>query len=172
MAEKSPAEERCEVLLLAANNGRADIASTALEAERADPSGDVAALLAAQVDPVQGSALHVACRKGYVDVVRLLLLRGAPAALRDGKGRLPYEVAAAEAPSEKLGAVHAAFEAELFKHCASGSVEDVAALIDGGVSLACQQAGYSPLAWAELFEQSEIVQYLEGRLSSNSSGEA
>jgi len=160
------------VLLLAATNGRADIASAALEAERGDPAGDVTALLAAQVDPVQGTALHVACSKGYVDVVRLLLLRGAPAALRDGEGKFPFEVATAKAPSDKLGAVHAAFEAELFKHCASGSVEDVAALIDGGVSLACQQAGYSPIAWAELFEQSEIAQYLEGRLSGNSGKEA
>eukprot|EP00931_Biecheleriopsis_adriatica_P117093 TRINITY_DN92645_c0_g1_i1.p1 TRINITY_DN92645_c0_g1~~TRINITY_DN92645_c0_g1_i1.p1 ORF type:complete len:943 (+),score=197.60 TRINITY_DN92645_c0_g1_i1:115-2829(+) len=133
----------------------------ALEQEGADPDGDVLGLLSAQLEPAKGTALHEACRAGNVDVVRLLLLRGAPADLRDAQGKAAFEVASAECPAQKFGAVRAAFEAELFKRCASGDTAGAEALAYGGLDLACEQAGYSPWAWANLFEQTATAQRIE-----------
>ncbi|CAJ1388974.1 unnamed protein product [Effrenium voratum] len=134
----SPAEERCQVLHYAAGAGRADIISLAIEQEIADEAGDVLRLLSSQAE--KGTALHEACRCGHVDVVRLLLLRGAPPELPDAAGRAAFEVAKAECPPARLGPVRAAFEAELFKRCASGDTVGAEALARGGLELNCTQA--------------------------------
>ncbi|CAK9085068.1 Inversin [Durusdinium trenchii] len=157
MGDLSPAEERRQVLLYAAGSGRADIISMAIEQETAE-GGDVASLLTSQ-DEKKGTALHEACRNGHLDVVRLLLLRGAPADARDGHGQSPFQVAA-ECP-EKFEKLRGAFEAELFKRCATGDTAGAEALAKGGMDLKCTQAGYSPWAWARLFDATDTADRME-----------
>ncbi|CAK0850434.1 unnamed protein product [Prorocentrum cordatum] len=156
-----------EVLIWAATNARSDVLAHALDEERKDPDGDVAELLAAQ--PVvpgeqqpKGTALHVACRAGHVDIVRLLLLRNAPLGVCDHQRKTPYEAAVEGAPTAKLAQVRGAFEAELFKRAAGGDVsgaEAIArALMAGGVDVSsCDQGGYTPVAWAELFRRPPVA---------------
>lgn len=107
----------------------------------------------------KGTALHEACRNGHLDVVRLLLLRGAPADARDGHGQSPFQVAA-ECP-EKFEKLRGAFEAELFKRCATGDTAGAEALAKGGMDLKCTQAGYSPWAWARLFDATDTADRME-----------
>eukprot|EP00439_Symbiodinium_sp_Y106_P071794 s1878_g12.t31 len=159
-----PSEERRQVLHYAAVHGRADLISLAIEQEIAVPFPRLAAettggasleevtkALLAWQNEEKGTALHEACRAGHVDVVRLLLLRGAPANERDALGRAAYQVAVSEGPAERSCQLQAAFEAELFKRCAQGDLAGAEALAVGGIDLNCEQAGYSPWAWAELF---------------------
>eukprot|EP00439_Symbiodinium_sp_Y106_P071784 s1878_g12.t21 len=152
-----PSEERRQVLHYAAVHGRADLISLAIEQEiAAETTGgasleEVTKALLAWQNEEKGTALHEACRAGHVDVVRLLLLRGAPANERDALGRAAYQVAVSEGPAERSCQLQAAFEAELFKRCAQGDLAGAEALAVGGIDLNCEQAGYSPWAWAELF---------------------
>eukprot|EP00439_Symbiodinium_sp_Y106_P071790 s1878_g12.t27 len=130
-----PSEERRQVLHYAAVHGRADLISLAIEQEIAVPFPRLAAettggasleevtkALLAWQNEEKGTALHEACRAGHVDVVRLLLLRGAPANERDALGRAAYQVAVSEGPAERSCQLQAAFEAELFKRCAQGDL--------------------------------------------------
>ncbi|CAE7238672.1 ankrd1 [Symbiodinium sp. CCMP2592] len=161
-----PSEERRQVLHYAAVHGRADLISLAIEQEiAADPTGaspeKVTKALLAWQNEDKGTALHEACRAGHVDVVRLLLLRGAPANERDALGRAAYQVAASEGPAERSSQLRAAFEAELFKRCAQGDLAGAEALAVGGIDLNCEQAGYSPWAWADLFGQSSLAERMQ-----------
>ena len=159
MAAPTPAEERRQVLHYAAGNGRADIVSLAIEQEIAD-NGDVTSLLASQDE--KGTALHEACRNGHVDVARLLLLRGAPADVHDANGKAPFQVALAECPSAKFDQLRAAFEAELFKRCATGDTAGAESLARGGLDLKeAKQAGYSPWGWANLFDATATAERME-----------
>ncbi|CAE7778798.1 anks1b [Symbiodinium microadriaticum] len=155
-----PSEERRQVLHYAAVHGRADLISLAIEQEiAADPSAspeEVTRKLLGWQNEAKGTALHEACRAGHVDVVRMLLLRGAPANERDALGRAAFQVVS-EGPAEKSRQLQAAFEAELFKRCAQGDLAGAEALALGGIDLNCEQAGYSPWAWAELFGQSSVA---------------
>eukprot|EP00439_Symbiodinium_sp_Y106_P071783 s1878_g12.t20 len=123
-----PSEERRQVLHYAAVHGRADLISLAIEQEiAAETTGgasleEVTKALLAWQNEEKGTALHEACRAGHVDVVRLLLLRGAPANERDALGRAAYQVAVSEGPAERSCQLQAAFEAELFKRCAQGDL--------------------------------------------------
>lgn len=160
-APASPEEERRAVLRFAIENGRADIVSRALDEEKKDPDGNLDALLSAELDDSKSSALHMACRAGNVDIIRVLLLRGGRADLRDSKGSSPYEVAASDSPANKFPAIRSAFEAELFTRCANGATDSALQIISGGLDIhTCEQAGYSPVAWAQLFEQHDTVQRL------------
>eukprot|EP00439_Symbiodinium_sp_Y106_P071792 s1878_g12.t29 len=169
-----PSEERRQVLHYAAVHGRADLISLAIEQEIAVPFPRLAAettggasleevtkALLAWQNEEKGTALHEACRAGHVDVVRLLLLRGAPANERDALGRAAYQVAVSEGPAERSCQLQAAFEAELFKRCAQGDLAGAEALAVGGIDLNCEQAGYSPWAWAELFGQSSLAERMQ-----------
>eukprot|EP00929_Paragymnodinium_shiwhaense_P097777 TRINITY_DN59372_c0_g1_i1.p1 TRINITY_DN59372_c0_g1~~TRINITY_DN59372_c0_g1_i1.p1 ORF type:complete len:1143 (+),score=287.08 TRINITY_DN59372_c0_g1_i1:82-3510(+) len=160
--EMNPSEERRQVLLYAAEHSRSDVASKALEEEAKAPGGgDIPEMLAFQADPQKGTALHIACRLGHVDVVRLLLNRCAPADVRDGSGKTPFEAAMAEAPGAKRQPIQGAFEAELFKRCATGDTKGAESLVRGGLGLNCEQGGYSPMAWAELFDCTETAERLK-----------
>eukprot|EP00439_Symbiodinium_sp_Y106_P071780 s1878_g12.t17 len=162
-----PSEERRQVLHYAAVHGRADLISLAIEQEiAAETTGgasleEVTKALLAWQNEEKGTALHEACRAGHVDVVRLLLLRGAPANERDALGRAAYQVAVSEGPAERSCQLQAAFEAELFKRCAQGDLAGAEALAVGGIDLNCEQAGYSPWAWAELFGQSSLAERMQ-----------
>lgn len=159
MAAPTPAEERRQVLHYAAGNGRADIVSLAIEQETAD-DGNVISLLSSQDE--KGTALHEACRNGHVDVVRLLLLRGAPPDVHDANGKAPFQVALAECPAAKFDQLRAAFEAELFKRCATGDTAGAESLARGGLDLKeATQAGYSPWAWASLFDATATAERME-----------
>lgn len=107
----TPAEERRAVLFFAAEKGRSDIAGQALDEERKDPEGgDVGQLLRSRQENTEDTPLHVACQHGNVDVVRVLLLRGAAPELRNAAGRTAFDVAAGGTSQGHL-ASQQAFEA-------------------------------------------------------------
>ncbi|CAE7564313.1 INVS [Symbiodinium natans] len=168
-----PSEERRQVLHYAAVHGRADLISLAIEQELTADGNTAEAVksLLAWQNGEKGTALHEASRAGHVDVVRLLLLRGAPADAQDVRGQSAYQVAAAEGPANKLAQVQAAFKAELFKRCAQGDLAGAEALALGGVDLNGDQAGYTPWAWAELFGQTEVAQRIQELVSEQSEQE-
>mmetsp|Transcript_36457 Transcript_36457/g.66796 ORF Transcript_36457/g.66796 Transcript_36457/m.66796 type:complete len:920 (-) Transcript_36457:15-2774(-) len=166
--EKTPKAERRDVLLFAAANGRSDLISYAIEEERKDSEGDVSDLLSARQPESNMTALHLACQGGFVDVVRVLLNRNAPADLLDASGCTAHDIAK---KSKSASALIGAFEAELFKRVASGDSNGTAALLLGRVSPNCQQGGSSLCAWAELFEQTElatkITQIINGEITAD-----
>jgi len=154
-------EERRAVLLAGAAHGRTDVVARALDEERQDPHGNVAALLDTREteEDSQNSALHLACWRGHVDVVRMLLLRGADASALDAAGRTTFSRAK---DSSRVADVRSAFEAELFKRAASGEEEGVRQLLAAGLDAAqCEQGGQRPSHWAGLFGHADLALRLE-----------
>lgn len=154
--ERSPAEERKEVLIFGAIHGRSDIISAAVDEERKDPLGSVNTLLQTRGEHGE-TALHIVCRLGHVDAARLLLTRGAGVEDADAAGRTPYQTAE---QAEAFASLRSVFQSELFTRLARGEAAGTASLLRARMDVNCEQGGYTPAAWAALFKQHCLVDML------------
>ena len=103
------------------------------------------------------TALHVACTGGNVDAVRVLLLRGVDASLKNAAGQYASHLLCKGQGASDL---KTAFEAEFFRRAASGEAEGIEQLLAAQVDPCCEQGGHRASAWAEMFGHQQIASRL------------
>jgi len=153
-------EDRRGLLFLAAEHGRVLAAEKALESERKDPDGDVQALLLAvgAEDAARNTALHLACQFGHLDLIRVLLRRGADSSVKNAAGCTCFALAQGGAKPAVLRGV---FEQELGNRALAGDGPGARQLLAAGVDPKCQYGGSRPSEWARKLGHEDVAQMLE-----------
>ena len=136
--------EELDVLFVASEQNRADIAQSAINVLSSHPS--FLQIIASQREEDGATPLHIAAHHASVDVLRILIPHGLQAKGWGGpfRGKRPYECAGDSAASR-------VFHIVCFEATASGKLPLVRALLDGGVPVSVSDdsgSGDSLLHWA------------------------